>query len=159
MAFKINILRISNNWHQVIYKLTFFHLKEFDVFELAWELLSHKLIWLVQKLLKVVTMLYSRLSEEQLEELRAAYNQELDNIDEKLESKKGKSMRSSILMRQSILFSDLASTTADESVIKLRENLSKDGDGPNKKKANLLQPKKGTSPAPNREKSAPKKEK
>jgi hypothetical protein len=159
LAFKINLLRVTNNWHNLIYKKTFFHLQEFDVFEFAWDLLSHRLIWVVHRLLKGISVLYSRLSEEQLEELVSAYNQEVETIEAQLESKRDKSKRSSINMRQSIIFSDSTATHLDESIAIYKESFSRGAKETGSMNSKRLEPITIKSPAPKREKSAQKKEK
>jgi len=161
LVLKINLLRSTNNWHGLIYRTTFLHLREFDVFEFAWEHLSHRLVWGIQKLLNGTEMVYSRLSEEQLEELKKLYEKEVENLERELENKKGKSIRNNNLMRKSIFFMDASTADLENSVLIHTENYA------NLSLESIVdtnptdrqQPKKTKSPPPKREKSFQKKDK
>lgn len=86
MIFKLKVLSTNNTWHQVVYDRTYSHLKEFDILDVIWQFSSNRVLAAVCYSLRLTSLLYPKLTVEQLEKL----GQDLDEIRSELESHKRK---------------------------------------------------------------------
>lgn len=113
MIFKLKVLSTNNTWHQVVYERTFAHLKDFDILEVVWQFSSNRVLSAVCYTLRLTSLLYPKLTVEQLEKL----GEDLDEIRAELESHKRKNshrdtVRASRMLHKSQLDAGLLVTGA-----------------------------------------------